>query len=553
MSRPFHVRTLKSQLTIWFGGIALAVLLVAGYYLHHVAGRELAALQGETLYARAEAAATQLVNQVKERELDVSILAQAPHVMRAEWSNSDVLTSLSNRRKARPEYAWLGITDARGVVTVATDDFLLGADVSSRTWFQAGRNGPFVGDVHEAVLLARLVQYQVRDGDTMRFIDFAAPIWKDGVLQGVVGAHVHWDWVWQTAVRALEGHADMGSNVELLIFDGQGHVVYPSRLANTRLPSAGSDALRYGMLEWSDGLTWLASVVPVPPTASTSLGWKVVLRQPRADAIRTVVSLRYNLLWLGLLGVAAVGVAAYRTARHIARPLEQITQAAQQIEAGKADVQFPTDLDILEVEQLNRSLQTMTQTLQAHEHELEAKVKQRTAQLEDANAQLERLSVTDVLTGLYNRRRLEERLLEWLQLFHRTGHAFGLLVLDIDHFKSVNDTWGHDAGDEVLKRFARVVAGAVRNTDMVARFGGEEFVVLLPDTPDIGQLCAVAEKIRDAVETAEFPIPRQVTASIGAAICQNSDTGAGDILKRADVALYEAKRGGRNRVVVAGP
>jgi len=75
MSRPFHVRTLKSQLTIWFGGIALAVLLVAGYYLHHVAGRELAALQGETLYARAEAAATQLVNQVKERELDVSILA----------------------------------------------------------------------------------------------------------------------------------------------------------------------------------------------------------------------------------------------------------------------------------------------------------------------------------------------------------------------------------------------------------------------------------------------------------------------------------------------
>ncbi|MHC4480471.1 MAG: GGDEF domain-containing response regulator [Planctomycetota bacterium] len=157
---------------------------------------------------------------------------------------------------------------------------------------------------------------------------------------------------------------------------------------------------------------------------------------------------------------------------------------------------------------------------------------------------LAELSVTDELTSLGNRRLLMKRLDEEAARSGRTGHLFALLLIDLDHFKRVNDEHGHAMGDRVLKECAAVLKKHVRGTDFVARYGGEEFCVLLPDTPRPGAL-RVAEKLRRAMESAPDPMP---TISVGLAVWQ-ADSKAEDVLRQADRGLYAAKERGRNKVV----
>jgi two-component system cell cycle response regulator len=165
------------------------------------------------------------------------------------------------------------------------------------------------------------------------------------------------------------------------------------------------------------------------------------------------------------------------------------------------------------------------------------------------------LAVTDGLTGLHNRRYLDNHLKLLIDRAAARGRALSVCITDIDRFKLVNDTYGHDAGDVVLREFASRVRSAVRGADLACRYGGEEFVLVMPDTtPDMA--AGVAERLRAIVESEPFRIPGtdvalSVTASLGiAAMLPGGDT-PDALLKRADNALYEAKRSGRNRVVAA--
>jgi len=163
--------------------------------------------------------------------------------------------------------------------------------------------------------------------------------------------------------------------------------------------------------------------------------------------------------------------------------------------------------------------------------------------------------MTDELTGLFNRRRFGDAFRrEWASA-RRYKTPLCLLMVDIDHFKSINDSHGHDAGDEVLREFASRVRALTRGIDVVARFGGEEIVVLMPDTQLEG-VHAVAERIPERIATVRFPIHRgmravNVTVSIGVAARKVDDATADALLKRADLALYRAKGEGRDRVVAA--
>ncbi|MGR9413435.1 PleD family two-component system response regulator [Rhizobium leguminosarum] len=165
------------------------------------------------------------------------------------------------------------------------------------------------------------------------------------------------------------------------------------------------------------------------------------------------------------------------------------------------------------------------------------------------------LAVTDPLTGLYNRRYLDNHL---NVLFNRSmarGRPLSVLITDIDRFKHVNDTYGHDGGDEVLREFANRVRSTIRGADLACRYGGEEFVVVMPDTsPEIA--AAVAERLRAAIENAPFMLKHagealNVTASFGIASRITSVLTPDQLMKQADLALYEAKKTGRNRVVAA--
>jgi two-component system cell cycle response regulator len=162
-------------------------------------------------------------------------------------------------------------------------------------------------------------------------------------------------------------------------------------------------------------------------------------------------------------------------------------------------------------------------------------------------------AITDALTGLHNRRYMETHLATLVEQAQARGKPLTVLVLDIDFFKKVNDTHGHDAGDDVLREFAVRLRKSIRGIDLACRLGGEEFVVVMPDT-DMAVATMVAERLRRRIAADPFPIHKgerkvEVTISIGLAAVGGPDDGAANVLKRADQALYRAKRDGRNRVV----
>ena len=165
------------------------------------------------------------------------------------------------------------------------------------------------------------------------------------------------------------------------------------------------------------------------------------------------------------------------------------------------------------------------------------------------------MAITDQLTGLHNRRYMARHLDNLVSSAARTAKPLAFLILDIDYFKAVNDGHGHDIGDEVLKEFANRISANVRGIDLACRYGGEEFVVVMPDT-DMGLAYSIAERLRKSIETTPIVISRapgklNITISIGIAGTQGQGDSAEALLHRADQALYSAKRNGRNRVVTA--
>jgi two-component system cell cycle response regulator len=161
------------------------------------------------------------------------------------------------------------------------------------------------------------------------------------------------------------------------------------------------------------------------------------------------------------------------------------------------------------------------------------------------------LSVTDPLTGLQNRRYLEGHLRTLVSEAIRAGRSLSMLVADIDHFKVINDTYGHDGGDEVLKEFAVRLKRNTRGIDLACRLGGEEFVIIMPDT-DLEHAYQIGERLRACIAADEFTVSGnsvRVTASVGIGTLENSNDTPETMFKRADNALYLAKRQGRNRVV----
>ena len=159
----------------------------------------------------------------------------------------------------------------------------------------------------------------------------------------------------------------------------------------------------------------------------------------------------------------------------------------------------------------------------------------------------EEAAFTDHLTGLANRRRFERQLEREVARTRRFGRPFCMLILDIDHFKQVNDTHGHEAGDDVLRRLANTLQAGTRGIDMAARIGGEEFAVLLTET-DFAHGMEVAERLRVAVKGTEIPAVGRVTVSVGLAEFNAATRDARELFAAADSALYEAKRAGRDRV-----
>jgi diguanylate cyclase (GGDEF)-like protein len=232
------------------------------------------------------------------------------------------------------------------------------------------------------------------------------------------------------------------------------------------------------------------------------------------------------------VALAMAAVSGFGLARAILVPLRALEEGASRLGAGDLSQRVEVDGQD-ELRQLAGTFNAMAE------------------RLEKSQAALEELSTHDGLTGLYNHREFQRWLDEEAGRHHRYGRQFSLLMLDIDHFKRVNDTLGHQAGDAVLKGMSELMGRQARAIDRVCRYGGEEFTVILPET-DLDAAAHVAERLRAAVEAQPFDVnadaPLRITVSIGVASFPAHADSAQALVAAADAAMYAAKQGGRNRI-----
>lgn len=554
---PHRIPSFRAQLARRLGGVALVVLVGVGSLVGWLLLRATATASGEAMYSTAQAAADLLATDLREREAEIHLLSRSSLLRQAPLDDPEIGRLLSEHKRVHEEHAWIGVADSAGMVRSASDALLVGASVGERPWFRAGSSRLFVGDVHKAQLLATVLP-KPADGSVPRFVDFAAPVRDEqGRLRGVVGSHVDWRWVVKV-LDQLRQRYGLADSVEILVLDQRGDVLFPPQRVGERELLPPQDERRAAIARWSDGEDYLGSVVDMRSGGADELGWRVVVRQLKTAALAPVYEQLALLLLLGLLVAMSCALAAYVLADRMSVPLRRLVDVAQRMAAGDRDADFGTHDGTRELHALSASLRSMTAVLRAKEADLaatnaglEAAVRMRTEELELANAELERLATRDPLTGVFNRRWFDARLLECLASAQRAGRPFALLIVDVDHFKRINDEHGHAVGDAVLRMLAHLFQAHTRSTDFVARIGGEEFAILMPDIEHVDDARVVAVKLRAAVVLAEFPSVGRVTVSGGIAMSAAGELGAAGaetLMARADAALYSAKANGRDRI-----
>jgi diguanylate cyclase (GGDEF)-like protein len=262
--------------------------------------------------------------------------------------------------------------------------------------------------------------------------------------------------------------------------------------------------------------------------------WHLLIAEDSNEVFAGLIAARNRIILITILLTVAIGGTATIIARRIIVPLERLTEGVLRVAGGDLDVAVPVRGED-EFGLVSGMFNEMVRRLKENQ------------------AKLEQMATTDSLTGLANRKQIMADLTVHFENFRRHGTDFSLLMIDIDHFKRINDSHGHLVGDAVLVQLAGLLQDTLRILDSAGRYGGEEFLVILGQA-DLNQATITAERIRVAVDRQVFTcgeVALRVTVSIGAAAVQAEDSSTG-LIGRADAALYEAKAAGRNRVVPAG-
>jgi len=354
-------------------------------------------------------------------------------------------------------------------------------------------------------------------------------------------------------VQSILDRFSPGESGEALLVDREGRLIISSRVSSPELMRTQFTAETTQRLFQDRGIPFEYSdydqhmVVGVARRVPR-LDLDVVTQIPRIEAYAQVAQLRNTTFLIVSALLLGVGLIAYRVGTIIVRPLDRLSEGVRQVAAGD----FTVDLPVVgggEVGELTAVFNDMVSRLRSGREALD----NANDALKKKNEELEKLSVTDSLTGLFNRRQLMEVLEIEGRRTRRHKRPFSVLMLDVDHFKKLNDSHGHLAGDEVLRKLASILSHEIREVDHAARYGGEEFLVMVPETGLEGA-AELGERIRARIENERFVVDGKeirVTASIGIACCPEKGLSAEALIAQADDALYKAKRRGRNRVVTA--
>jgi len=492
---------------------------------------------------------------------NVKLLSELPQI-RSVQDVDLTRNALESLQRSVPEYAWIGVTDAEARLLASTGGLLEGAKVDARPWFQAGKKGLHASDYHPAVMLGKLLP---KAADPWRFVDVSAPLkGSKGEFVGVVGVHMSWQWA-RNRARELLTPALREYGAEVLVVRDDGTVLLgPPDLIEQRIDSASLRLAAAGetgsMSETGpDGKKYLTGYSRTGVNGDpATLRWSVLVRHTEDAALADSRNLERRMVWLSILMAAVLAGCAALLARRLTRPMNAlgnaIELAAQETDAGRAAPEIPVVAGFHEAQVLSRALRELVRSEESHRHALETMNQQLESTVALRTAELEALLLRDVLTGLPNRRALMQTLPDAMERAARSSKPCALLFLDMDGFKAVNDTHGHEEGDELLRQFGSRIAEAVRRTDTVARLAGDEFVVILENLAHLGD---AEEKAHTLMAGLRQPyVLKTATVSVGASVgvALHLPQDPADLnawLARADHAMYVAKRGGKNAVAIA--
>ena len=548
--------TVRTQIAAAVAAMSIVLVgtLAAGAAL--ISYRNTAVLIESSLTQIASSTSGRLDRFMATRQQEIKLFAEM-QPMQPLWQGDPAAlrSALESLQHSFSDFAWIGFADADGTVVAATGGLLQGKSVAARPWFKQGLERVAIGDVHEAVLLAALLT-QRANNEPYRFVDIAVPVrGAGGKLLGVLGAHLDWNCA-SNLIKDAEAN-DGGTNTRLSILSKGGMVLVGPQQETIRYGgNALAGILKAGVgtfRETADEQQMLTAFhVGKGHRDYQGLNWIVTASQPASVALAAAIWSAQTILVIGAITAVIALSLAMLLSRRIAGPIIAITREADRIGRAHGPTMLARQSGSAEVVQLSRALRSLLRRIGLAEErtrEAELRATENAMQLQEDLLKLRQLADTDFMTGLMNRRSFLTVAEDAVAFCRRYKRNMATLMIDIDHFKRINDTHGHAAGDDAIKRVAEIVSQSIRTTDKAARFGGEEFVVLLREI-DQDTAVLLADRIRASIESAavchgDIVIP--ITVSVGLALFDESDRDVQDVIERADQGLYVAKKNGRNR------
>jgi diguanylate cyclase (GGDEF)-like protein len=535
--------------------VILQLLLVDHYAIEHASEQAKLRLQQASWQMR-----DSLDRTLDQAVRDVYLLSALPQLRQSD-NPSVARDILENLQHHFSDYAWIGIAAPDGTVMAATGGMLEKRDVTTRPWFHSSQQEVTASDYHPAVMLGKLLP---ATPDPWRFVDIAGPIRNDnGSLRGVLAIHLSWGWA-RSLARDLLTPAQRDIGAEIIVVRNDGVVLLgPDDILEKRISTESIRLAQLGKTgaiteRWPDGQTYVTGYsLSGHSRERATLHWSVLVRQTEQAAMASAHQFERRALWFSLLLAALLAGLAALLTRRIVAPLKTLSAAMEDIAQAPEQAvpeAIPTAGGFHEAQVLSEALRGLVRSERRHH----AALTEMNLHLEETvaarTAELQGLLMRDVLTGLPNRRALMHALPEAMSRAARLQRPCAVLFLDMDGFKQVNDTRGHEEGDELLRQFGTRILNSIRETDLAARLAGDEFVVILDMLSDESDAAAKADFLLSELSHPYFLNSGsvQVGASIGVALqmpYQAQDPAR--LLARADQAMYEAKRKGKSRVAMA--
>lgn len=664
--RKLHpLNSLRAQISLASAATVLLLSTALSYFAADISQKRIGLSLGEDFSRRAVSTLDVMDRGMFERYREIQIAATLDDIRNPAVPVNQKREILSKLQTTFNAYAWIGMCDASGKGLVGTGNYLEGKDLSKRPWCSQGRDQPFIGDVHDALLLSRLLPNP--SGEMFYLLDVAAPVTdRLGVLQGVLCGHIYWRW----AEEMLASKSTPGTDLILLNKDGlvlagplKARTPFAEVAPQTMHAISHGNKSGYLTERWADGKTYLVGYARGEGYRDyPGLGWITLFRQDVTQAYAPARELQQRILLIG----AALGLLfawmGWLLAGRIARPIREISASAEKVAAGNLQFSPPAMRGDGEVAHLSDAIHSMVTTLvqeiaerkraedglrlagKVFENNTEAIVitdaqnrivmvnaafteitgytqeeiigrnphlfssgrhtaefyqtfwktlleqdhwqgeiwnKRKNGEIfpewlivllvRDEQTQaithhiaiysdiserkrkedyIQFLANYDTLTKLPNRHLLMDRVHQAIAVAQRNRSKMALLFIDLDHFKTINDSLGHLVGDLLLQNVAQRFKNCLRRSDTIARQGGDEFVAVLADIGSESEATFIAEKL---LESLHKPIEidghtLSITPSIGISLYPDDGEDVSLLMRNADMAMYRAKDTGRNNL-----